>query len=57
MLQQNKGWGKNVIVTYTCKDNLIPLLYSGKIKNQKTKKQNKKKKQRWILPRRYKVDP
>ena len=32
MLQQNKGWGKNVIVMYTCKDNLIPLLYSGKIK-------------------------
>ena len=25
-------WGKNVIVMYTCKDNLTPLLYSGKIK-------------------------
>ena len=35
MLQQNKGWGKNVIVMYTCKDNLIPLLYSGKIKKKK----------------------
>ena len=32
MLQQKKGWGKNVIVMYTCKDNLTPLLYSGKIK-------------------------
>ena len=26
----NKGWGENVIVMYTCKNNLIPLLYSGK---------------------------
>ena len=33
MLQQNKGWGKNVIVMYTCKGNLIPLLYSGKKKS------------------------
>ena len=31
MLQQKKGGEKNVIVMYTCKDNLIPLLYSGKI--------------------------
>ena len=29
---RRKGGGKNVIVMYTCKDNLIPLLYSGKIK-------------------------
>jgi len=35
MLQQNKGWGKNVIVMYTCKDNLTPLLYSGKKKKKK----------------------
>ena len=34
MLQQNKGWGKNVIVMYTGKDNLIPLLYSRKIKKK-----------------------
>ena len=26
---RTKGGGKNVIVMYTCKDNLIPLLYSG----------------------------
>jgi len=26
------SWGKNVIVMYTCKDNLTPLLYSGKKK-------------------------
>jgi len=32
MLQQKKGWGKNVIVMYTCKDDLTPLLYSGKKK-------------------------
>jgi len=38
MLQQKKGWGKNVM--YTCKDNLTPLLYSGK-KNKKTKKNKK----------------
>jgi len=42
MLQQKKGWGKNVIVMYTYKDNLTPLLYSGKIK--KKKKDLKKKK-------------
>ena len=35
MLQQKKGWGKNVIVMYTCKYNLIPLLYSGKIKKKR----------------------
>ena len=29
---------KNVIVMYTCKDNLTPLLYSGKIKKFKKKK-------------------
>jgi len=34
MLQQKKGWGKNIIVMYTCKDNLTPLLYSGKIKKK-----------------------
>ena len=39
MLQQNKGWGKNVNVMYTCKDNLIPLLYSGKIKEKKKEKE------------------
>ena len=37
MLQQKKGWGKTVIVMYTCKDNLTPLLYSGKIKKLKKK--------------------
>ena len=26
--------GKTVIVMYTCKDNLTPLLYSGKIKKK-----------------------
>ena len=41
MLQQNKG-GENVIVMYTCKDNLIPLLYSGKIKKKKKKEKKKK---------------
>ena len=30
--QQKKGWGKNIIVMYKCKDNLIPLLYSGEKK-------------------------
>ena len=30
---------------YTCKDNLIPLLYSGKIKNKKIIKKNKKGRQ------------
>ena len=39
MLQQNKGRGKNVIVMYTCKDNLTPLLYSGKIKKLYKKKE------------------
>jgi len=39
MLQQNKGWGEK---TYTCKDNLIPLLYSGK-KNKLLQKKKKKK--------------
>ena len=34
MLQQKKGWGKNVIVMYTSKDNLTPLLYSGKIEKK-----------------------
>ena len=34
MLQQKKGWGKNVIVMYTCKDNLTPLLYSGEKKKK-----------------------
>ena len=29
---RRKGGGKNVIVMYTCKDNLTPLQYSGKIK-------------------------
>ena len=32
---RTKGGGKNVIVMYTCKDNLTPLLYSGKIKLKK----------------------
>jgi len=32
---RTKGGGKNVIVMYTCKDNLTPLLYSGKIKKKK----------------------
>ena len=30
---------KNVIAMYTCKDNLIPLLYSGKIKKIYKKKE------------------
>ena len=42
MLQQKKGWGENAIVMYTCKDNLTPLLYSGKIKFKKKKKKKKK---------------
>ena len=29
---RRSGGGKNVIAIYTCKDNLTPLLYSGKIK-------------------------
>ena len=50
MLQQNKGWGENVIVMYTWKDNLTPLLYSGKIKKaKKNKKTKKKKNQRKIM--------
>ena len=40
---RRKGGGKNVIVMYTCKDNLTPLLYSGKIK----KNYKKKKKLSW----------
>ena len=43
MLQQNRGWGKNVNVMYTCKDNLILLLYSGKIKKKEKRKILKKK--------------
>ena len=35
---RTKAGGKNVIVMYTCKDNLIPLLYSGKIKKKFLKK-------------------
>ena len=35
---RTKGGGKNVIVMYTCKDNLIPLLYSGKIKEREIMK-------------------
>ena len=37
---RRKGGGKNVIVMYTCKDNLTPLLYSGKIKKKKKKKED-----------------
>ena len=36
---RRKGGGKTVIVMYTCKDNLTPLLYSGKIKKKKRKKE------------------
>jgi len=43
MLQKKKGWGENVIVMYTCNDNLTPLLYSGKIKQRKKKKKEKKR--------------
>ena len=47
---RTKGGEKNVIVMYTCKDNLIPLLYSGKIKIKKKKKRKKKKiKQVYII--------
>ena len=36
MSQQKKGWGKKTVTAmYTCKDNLTPLLYSGKIKKFK----------------------
>ena len=41
--QQNKGWEKNVIVMCACKDNLIPLLYSGEKKKVKKKKNMKGK--------------
>ena len=41
---RTKGGGKNVIVMYTCKDNLIPLLYSGKIKKKKERNFKKLKK-------------
>ena len=34
MLQQKKGEGKNIIVMYRSKDNLTPLLYSGKKKKR-----------------------
>ena len=37
---RTKGEGKNIIVMYTCKDNLTPLLYSGKIKKKKKKKES-----------------
>ena len=41
MSQQKKGWGKKtVIAMYTSKDNLTPLLYSGKIKKKKKKKKS-----------------
>ena len=43
MLQQKKGWGENVIVMYTCKDNLTPLLFSGKIKKNIKKIKIKKR--------------
>ena len=35
MLQQNKGWGKNVMVMYTSKDNLIPLAVQWEKKKNK----------------------
>ena len=38
---RRKGGGKTVIAMYTCKDNLTPLLYSGKIKKKKKKKRKK----------------
>ena len=39
MLQQKKGWGeKTVTAMYTSKDDLTPLLYSGKIKKKKKKR-------------------
>ena len=41
---RRKGGGKTVIAMYTCKDNLTPLLYSGKIK--KIKKERKKEKEK-----------
>ena len=41
---RRKGGGKNVIVMYTCKDNLTPLLYSGKIKNKNKNKKSMRKK-------------
>ena len=40
--QERKTWGKNVIVMYTCKDNLTPLLYSGKIKKKKKRERERK---------------
>ena len=37
-LIENKFMGeKTVIAMYTCKDNLTPLLYSGKIKKKKNR--------------------
>ena len=36
---RTKGGGKNVIVMYTCRDNLTPLLYSGKIKEKNKDKE------------------
>ena len=33
---------KNVIVMYTCKDNLIPLLYSGKRKKKEKRNSSSK---------------
>ena len=38
ILQQNKGWGEKM---YTCKRNLVPMLYSGKKLNNKTRKKKK----------------
>ena len=38
MCNRTKGGGKNVMVMYTGKDNLTPLLYSGKIKKLKINK-------------------
>ena len=47
---RRKGGGKTVIAMYTCKDNLTPLLYSGKIKKIK---KNKKKKSKVVIAREF----
>ena len=41
IINRRKSGGKTVIAMYTCKDNLPPLLYSGKIKKLKKKKKRK----------------
>ena len=53
---RRKGGGKTVIAMYTCKDNLTPLLYSGKIKKKFLNKKNKKIKKKKYLTSEKNVD-